>query len=287
MNLTTQNNSKKLGANLLLTLSKMPSNLSMSRDKCEIILCNQYLAIKNLNEQDAVISISMALRFCAEIYCGIKNDDLNDNVLTESALFVQRNYKSISVPEIKIAFEMGAKNEIDVNMVAYYGKFNVSMLGDILTEYLKKRNKAISELEAQHEKNMRGETFMSEVNHKNYIASQEVIEEFKAELEYRKNGNESRYKTFEDVRIHWAKILIYNNIIKLDTDTRKKIYNEAEYLVKRGLQKRAATFQNMYDAKSSRHFLDNIEKGNERAGKEFKEKVEIVYSKLYVWEFLK
>jgi hypothetical protein len=245
------------------------------------------LAIKNLNEQDAVISISMALRFCAEIYCGIKNDDLNDNVLTESALFVQRNYKSISVPEIKIAFEMGAKNEIDVNMVAYYGKFNVSMLGDILTEYLKKRNKAISELEAQHEKNMRGETFMSEVNHKNYIARQEVIEEFKAELEYRKNGTESRYKTFEDVRIHWAKILIDNNIIKLDTDTRKKIYNEAEYLVKRGLQKRAATFQNMYDAKSSRHFLDNIEKGNERAGKEFKEKVEIVYSKLYVWEFLK
>jgi hypothetical protein len=128
---------------------------------------------------------------------------------------------------------------------------------------------------------------MSEVNHKNYVARQEVIEEFKAELQYRKNGTESRYKTFEDVRIHWAKILIDNNIIKLDTDTRKKIYNEAEYLVKRGLQKRAATFQNMYDAKSSRHFLDNIEKGNERAGKEFKEKVEIVYSKLYVWEFLK
>jgi len=242
------------------------------------------LAIKNLNEEQAVISISMALRFCAEIYCGIKNDDLNDNVLTESALFVQRNYKSISVQEIKLAFEMGAKNEIDVNMVAYYGKFNVSMLGDILSEYLKKRNKAILELEAQHEKNMRGETFMSEVNHKNYVARQEVIEEFKAELQYRKNGIESRYKTYEDVRIHWAKILIDNNIIKLDTPTRNKIYDEAKQLVKRGIQKKAATFSDMYQAKSSRHFLDNLEKGKD---KEFLEKVEAMYSKLYVWEFLK
>ena len=226
----------------------------------------------------------MALRFCAEIYCGIKNDDLNDNVLTESALFVQRNYKSISVPEIKIAFEMGAKNEIDVNMVAYYGKFNVSMLGDILTEYLKKRNKAISELEAQHEKNMRGETFMSEVNHKNYVARQEVIEEFKAELEYRKNGTESRYKTFEDIRIHWAKILIDNNIIKLDTPTRKKIYEEAKHIVLRGIQKKAATMKNVYEAKSNRHFLDNLEKGHDKV---FLERVEAIYSKLYVWEFLK
>jgi hypothetical protein len=248
------------------------------------ILLNRCYQIRTLTPEQAIPGLSIVLRYCAEIYCGIKNDDLNDNVLTESALFIHRNYKSISIEEIKLAFEMGAKNEIDVNMVAYYGKFNVSMLGDILTEYIKHRNKAISELEAQHEKNMRGETFMSEVNHKNYVARQEVIEEFKAELEYRKNGIISKYKTFEDVRIHWAKILIDNNIIKLDTATRKKIYEEAKHIVLRGIQKKAATMKNVYEAKSNRHFLDNLEKGQDKV---YLEKVEAVYSKLYVWEFLK
>ena len=248
------------------------------------ILSNQYSIIKNLNPEESITGISLALRFCAEVYCGIKNDDLNDNVLKESVLFVYRNYKNISINEIKLAFEMGANNEIDVNMVAYYGKFNVSMLGDILTEYSKRRNKAIVEIEHLHQKNIRGETFVNEVDHKNFIARQEVIAEFKAELEKKKNGIPLKYNSHEEIRIHWPKILIDNGIIQLDDETKKRIWNESQHLVKREHQKKAADFTNMMEAKHNRALLKSFEgAGNET----FQAKCDAMYSKLFVWEFLK
>jgi hypothetical protein len=256
----------------------------MSKNNLKTILSNHYLIIKNLNHEESITGISLALRFCAEVYCGIKNDDLNDNVLKESVLFVYRNYKNISINEIKLAFEMGANNEIDVNMVAYYGKFNVSMLGDILSEYSKRRNKAIVEIEHLHQKNIRGETFVNEVDHKNFIARQEVIAEFKAELDKKKNGLPLKYNSHEEIRIHWPKILIDNGIIQLDDETKKRVWSEAQHLVKREHQKKAADFTNLYEAKHNRALLKSFEgAGNET----FQAKCDAMYSKLFVWEFLK
>ncbi len=240
--------------------------------------------MKNLSADEAGTGLSLSLRFCAEIYCGIKNDDLNDSVLSECALFVYRNYKDISVNEIKLAFEMGARNETNVNMVAYYGKFNVSMLGDILTEYIKRRNNLIIELENEHKKNLRGETFFNEVDHKNFVARQEVIKEFKTELENVKNGLPRKYNSHEEIRIHWPKILIDNGIIQLDAETKSKLWDQAKFLVKREHQKKAADFTNMVDARHNKALLKSFEDAGNQT---FQSKCEAMYSKLFVWEFLK
>ena len=192
--------------------------------------------------------------------------------------------KEISVNEIKLAFEMCARNEINVNMVAYYGKFNVSMLGDILTEYIKRRNNLIIELENEHKKNLRGETFIYEKDHKNFIARQEVIKEFKTELDNVKNNRPRKYNSFEEIRIHWPKILIDNGIIQLDTETKSKLWEQAKFLVKRETQKKAADVTNFYEAKHNRALLKSFEDAGNHT---FQSKCDAIYSKLFVWEFLK
>jgi hypothetical protein len=240
--------------------------------------------LRNLNADEVSKGLAIALRFCAEIYCGIKNDDLNDSVLSECALFIYRNYKEISVNEIKLAFEMGARNETNVNMVAYYGKFNVSMLGDILTEYIKRRNNLIIELENEHKKNLRGESFVNEKDHKNFVARQDVIKEFKTELENVKKGLPRKYNSHDEIRIHWPKILIDNGIIQLDSETKSKLWDQAKHLVKREHQKKAADFTNIVEAQHNRALLKSFEDAGNQT---FQSKCEAIYSKLFVWEFLK
>lgn len=242
------------------------------------------VSLRNLDSDNAAQGLGLVLRFCAEVYCGVKNDDLNDIVLSECVVFVYRNYKDLSVNEIKLAFEMGARNETNVNMVAYYGKFNVSMLGDILSEFNKRRNNLLIELENEHQKNLRGETFILERDYKNYIARQEVIKEFKTELDNIKKGLPRKYNSHDEIRIHWPKILIDNGIIQLDAETKSKLWEQAKFLVKREHQKKAADFTNMYEAKHNRALLKSFEDaGNDT----YQSKCEAMYSKLFVWEFLK
>ena len=241
--------------------------------------------IRNEDQQNLIDALSVTLPLCAELYCGIKKNDFNYQILEESVLFIYDHFYNLGVNEIKQAFELCAANKIEnVNMTAYYGRFNISMLGDILSAYTKLRNQAYKEVNEQHQKNLRGETFVNEVDHKNFVARQEVIKEFKTELEKKKNGLPLKYNSHEEIRIHWPKILIDNGIIQLDDETKKRIWSEAQHLVKREHQKKAADFTNLYEAKHNRALLKSFEgAGNET----FQAKCDAMYSKLFVWEFLK
>lgn len=241
--------------------------------------------IRNEDQQNLIDSLSVVLPLCAELYCGIKKTDFNYQILEESVLFIYDHFYNLGVNEIKQAFELCAANKIEnVNMTAYYGRFNISMLGDILTAYSKVRNQAYKEVNEQHQKNLRGETFVNEVDHKNFIARQEVIKEFKTELENIKKGLPRKYKSHDEIRIHWPKILIDNGIIQLDTETKSKLWEQAKHLVKRETQKKAADFTNMVDARHNREILKSFEDAGNQT---FQSKCEAMYSKLFVWEFLK
>ena len=241
--------------------------------------------IRTTDEQFLIDSLSVTLPLCAELYCGIKKSDFNYQILQESVIFIYDHFFNLGVNEIKQAFELCAANKIEnVNMKAYYGQFNISMLGDILSAYTKLRNQAYKEVNEQHQKNLRGETFVNEKDHKNFVARQEVIKEFKTELENIKNGLPRKYNSHEEIRIHWPKILIDNGIIQLDDKTRARIWAEAQHLVKREHQKKAADFTNIMEAKHNRALLKSFESGENQT---YQSKCEAMYSKLFVWEFLK
>lgn len=241
--------------------------------------------MKNQDDREIGIALGLSLSVCAEIYCGIKEDTLNKAVLVECTKFVYRHYRDLGLKEIKEAFDMCANNKFDsVNMKAFYGQFNVSMLGDILSAYKSERNKVLNKIMYEHERAVSGESFMDIIEHKNYVARQEVIAEFKEQMERRKNGLELKYKTVDDIRIHWPRILIDHGIIELPLERKREIWNEAKELVMKKLRKTAANFQDVYEAKGARQMIKTIETNGQKT---IREKTEVLYGKLYVWEFLK
>jgi hypothetical protein len=276
---------KQVGNSLLLTLEKASKGDSKHAATVKQIILGFENPIRTTDEQFVVDTLTFVLPLCAELYCGVKKTEFNYATLEECSLFIYDHFYNLGVNEIKQAFELCAANKIEnVNMTAYYGKFTVAMLGDILTAYTKYRNNEYLKIKDLHQKNLRGETFVNEVDHKNFIARQEVIAEFKAELDKKKNGLPLKYNSHEEIRIHWPKILIDNGIIQLDDETKKRIWSEAQHLVKREHQKKAADFTNLYEAKHNRALLKSFEDaGNET----FQAKCEAMYSKLFVWEFLK
>lgn len=241
--------------------------------------------MKNQEDTEVGIALGLSLSVCAEIYCGIKEDTLNKAVLVECTKFVYRHYRDLGLKEIKEAFDMCANNKFDnVNMKAFYGQFNVSMLGDILSAYKSERNKVLNKIMYEHERAISGESFMDIIEHKNYVARQEVIAEFKEQIERKNKGLQLKYKTSDDIRLHWPKILIDNGIIDLPEVRKREIWKEAKDLVMKKLRKTAANFEDIYEAKGARHMIKNIETNGQKT---IREKAEVLYGKLYVWEFLK
>ncbi len=237
-----------------------------------------------MDKDDILDALSVTLPVCAELYCGINKNDFNEDVLVESIAFIYRNYNTIGVTEIKQAFELSATNKLNVNMTAYSGKFNISMLGDILSAYVLERNKVLNKLLDAHGKLSRGENIASEVEQKNILARQQIVQDYMTELQNVKSGRPRRYETVYDIRSYWAKVLIEMEIIKLPEDTKKRLWQEAIDLVKKDINKTASDFTNIYEAKSARQFLNSIENNGVQT---LKEKAEVMYGKLIIWESLK
>ena len=234
-----------------------------------------------MSQDDLTDSLSFTLPLCAELYCGIRKNEFNETVLLESMRFVLKHYSDLGVIEIKEAFEMASTNKFqNVNMKAYYGQFNISMLGDILTAYKIERNKILNKILDQHQKSQNNQIDESEVRRRNLMARQQVIKEFQTE----QSSNNKKFTHFSDIPNHWSKILIEEGIISLNDNRKRELWTEAQESVKNNLRHTANDFTNLYEAKNARHILklyDNPE------NQSFKDKATVLYGKLYVWEFLK
>jgi hypothetical protein len=238
----------------------------------EMIFGYEY-PMRNQNDTELGPALGAALSICAEVYCGIKENTLNQNILIECSKFVYKYYKDLGLLEIREAFEMCANNKFEkVNMKAFYGQFNVSMLGDILSAYKSDRNKVLNKILYEHERAISGESFMDIVEHKNYVARQEVIAEFKAEIEKKRNGKELKYKTVDEIRIHWPRILIDKGIIELPESRKRELWNEAKDLVMKKLRMTATNYDDIYEAKGARQMIKNIETNGQKT---IREKAEV------------
>ncbi len=237
--------------------------------------------IRTMDNSSIATGLSIAIPLCAELYCGIRKSEFNENVLVECVKFVVKHYADLGVIEIKEAFEMASTNKFqNVNMKAYYGQFNISMLGDILTAYKIERNKVLNKILDQHQKSQNNQIDESEVRRRNLMARQQVIKEFQIE----QSSKSKKFTHFSDIPNHWSKILIEEGIISLNDNRKREIWSEAQESVKNNLRHTANDFTNLYEAKNARHILKLYENPENQS---FKEKATVLYGKLYVWEFLK
>lgn len=118
--------------------------------------------------------IDTAIEFCAENYTSATN--LNEELLKECTMFVFTNFGFLGVEEIKEAFRSAAARITDVDLNTYYGKFNVNILGKVLSEYKEYRKEIASKIKSEKEAAQEAEN--TELRRK-YWESQEGREKIK------------------------------------------------------------------------------------------------------------
>lgn len=241
--------------------------------------------IRTMNENDCIDALSIALPICSEMYCGIRKNEYNENVIYMCIDFIRNNYSHLGAIEIKQAFEMAAANKFNnVDMKAYYGQFTISMLGDILSAYSEERKKALNAILKEQDKSNKLEKEILEAERKNIDARQKVIKEYNWFLEIKKKGEKITFLDWDNIPMYWAKILIEEETVSLPSERKKELWKEAKDIVLKQTRNVANDFTNLYEAKSARNLLKSFENSS---AKTLQEKAEVVYCKLYVWEFLK
>jgi hypothetical protein len=275
----------QVGNSLFLTLENVQNKLSESKSEIKTMILGYESPIRNMSKDDILSALSITLPICAELYCGIRKSEFNETVMVEAIQFIYNYYGELGAVEIKQAFEMASANKFEkVDMKAYYGQFNISMLGDILSAYKSKRNNVMNKVISEHEKNVAGDSFWNEVEHKNYLASQKVIAQFKEQLEKKRKGLQLDYKHWDELWMYWAKILVDQKIVELPEVRRRQLWAEAKDIVLKRLRKTAGNFEDFYEAKSARFQLKSLENKTDQT---LQQKAEVIYTKLFVWEFLK
>ncbi len=232
---TTENNKQHQFTKILRDVSK---EISMKNSELsEIIRCNNNSIRKELQSGDSEriaicrAQIKQMIHTVVVLYTSAnleKQDKTTTDILmTESANFVLKNYPMFNPSEIKTAFEFASAKKTNADLSAYFGKFTIQMLGDVLNAYFRLRQNAIARIdkkvEIEHNRQRK-----ADADAKNRKAIQNVVDLFGALREqYQNTGefDETKIKAFQ------GKILVDAGLITFTRDEKIQIYNEAKETV--------------------------------------------------------
>lgn len=207
--------------------------------------------------------VAVAVHTLAGMYTSANLDKQNkedlEHLIRECSNFIIKQFPSISLEEIALAFQLAASHKIEADLRAFNGVFSIAMLGGVLSAYLLYRNR----IKAAHQNEL---TLLSkvvsenEINQKNQDVISEVIANFKNLIvEFEKTG------LLDDSKIYpfWGKILVDAKIINFTHEEKFAIFEEALVLAKSELVK---TVQNnsvpMFELRSIKEILATTTKDN-------------------------
>lgn len=148
-----------------------------SRQEVLVVAQGMELPIQKYADKKAVKTlIHSAILFCADNYTGATN--LSEELMKECALFVNQHFYAFGVEEIKQAFRLAASGETSVDLNTYYGKFNVTMLGNVLNAYKDHRLNIAKAIEKEND-------FLNQKAKEDFFASPQGIELIKAQINKR------------------------------------------------------------------------------------------------------
>jgi hypothetical protein len=208
--------------------------------------------------------LKLAVLVIANTYTGANfKKPLNEEsefTLNECSKFIFEFYPMLSLPEITQAFKMAAAQKLDVNIETYYGKFNVSILGQVLKKYMEYRNKIISAYETEKDK-ISAKIEQEEIDRKNEITRKEVIKKYnKIKEQYLTGGEE---KILRKIKPFWCKILLDANIIKLTTEQKQECWQEAKKQAILEIKKEMSANIPATRKVTLKRYLKKIESGSE------------------------
>jgi hypothetical protein len=144
-------------------------------------------------------------------------------VLSECIKLVLRKFKFLSVPEIQEAFQQAAAGEIDADLNTY-GKFNVSLFGNVLKAYTKRRNEIRQTLNA----NLLLIQSRKDDEQKEEKNQQAINDVLFAYDELRQRVISGEELTPDDIPVHYGKILADNDVLNVSDTMKAEIYKRAK-----------------------------------------------------------
>jgi hypothetical protein len=92
--------------------------------------------IRKTEEKDLVVSLVSEINFCARNYCGANADSEEfTDLVFEGYKFVKQYYPHLAIEEIRQAFGLASAKIIQVDSNAYFGRFSLNILGNVLSAY--------------------------------------------------------------------------------------------------------------------------------------------------------
>lgn len=279
---------KQLPRDLMNTLNQVLTlncNLGAGRNLAEKIILGMVDPIRNYDKNEIKDPIYVNLSKCAILYCGAKDGATPIEVFQESARCIVTYHSWIGFHEIEEAFRLASMNMIDnVQMKAYGGVFSVSMIGDILTSYKNYRNSVIQNFEKEKYKIEKEESAPkgSELDLLNLMAINDFVEQVENEIERIQSGLMPKWRDWERVPAILAEKALKSNKIIIDKDFKKSIFEKAKEMAK---------IEVNYDSR-------NIKSQNRGLARKlidaqfqiespyFNNKIETIYAKLLIFEFI-
>mgnify|MGYP006279815331 CR=1 FL=1 len=154
---------------------------------------------------------------CASSYCGMDVKSTSITTWDACVKMVKEDFKNIGVNEIEVAFRLCASGKLNVNMTAYYGKFTVAILGEILRAYVNDlRNYNLSEIRKAIEAKEKHEKEEADK-----AKNSEVENQWKEEFD--KPETWQQIKRWQDIP-HYKVRFWYSLIPKLSSDEKKNVF---------------------------------------------------------------
>lgn len=175
--------------------------------------------------------LEKALIICADLYTGVnftqplsKRDQVLFKLLANE---IYTHFADLELTDIKNAFSLASAKKINVDLTTYYGKFNASILGNVLTEYRKYKYQKIAEYEHQQKKLIKPDE--SIIMLKNTISFQNLLKDY---FFCKANFLNDDFKE-SDIKVYWYESLIKHKIIKPDVSN--EIIETAKIRVRKNL----------------------------------------------------
>ena len=197
-------------------------------------------------------------------------------LISECTNFVMNKFSMIGLDEIREAFQMASSGEIDANLKTYGGDFNIQMLGDVLSKYLKKRNRIVAMVQDQQKKEKNAIT-EAEKQKMNEDAKQHVIDEYKR----LKDRYHHDFEIDESViGPTWAQILLNAGLIDFEENEKRAIWQDAKLKTKQEYIKMLSKPEHKRNIISIRNIVNDFKR--DIYGNDFKARQTVIYSKLLV-----
>ena len=257
----------------------------LSSTRAEIIARGYSYPIRSMNEEQAESNIEAILKLCGVSYLGIKQDTNNGIAIGESIGFVLSKFPMLGIEEIREAFELASIGYFEgVELKAYFGAFTISLLGAVLSAYLKYRNGIVAEMLNASEMAEKEAKKAIEAEEKNKAARAYAIQVINEALEMAKDGFQ-KWESAKEIPSNYSDIALKNGLINPSKEQKLQIWIDAQAEAKKEFIDIAMNPNDIKSSREAKMILAKLNKGEQDI--KFKDAAVRIYSRLILWEFVK